>query len=343
MSKLVSVIVPVYNVEQYLERCLESVVNQSYRDLEIIVVNDESPDNSQAIIDTYAERDSRIKSLSQKNTGLSGARNTGMKHAEGEYLYFLDSDDFLAHNAIEKLLINSQKADVIIGNYSIYDSTGKITRRNAIPEGAITNPTSLSSQFKFDFFFGKNYGLCAWNKLYKTGFIKSIDLLFEKNSDIYAEDLLFNIKLFIHNPQIYSINEYTYFHCVNPESITKTYKSSLHIRFFNLIESFREYTASLGALEKHSDLLTYTTCIALSNICLNDYLYNKTRFQKMREDIEWFYTRSTISYSSLRFHLHKLQPFFWRTFHKVFYFFCERKCFSFATALQYCRFLVRHY
>jgi len=343
VEKLVSIIIPVYNVERHLTRCLESVISQSYRNIEIIVINDGSPDNSQEIIDSFAQKDSRIRPFSQKNTGLSGARNTGMKHANGDYLYFLDSDDFISSNAIEKLISGSNNADIVIGNYSIYENEKRITQREAIPNRLIPDAAFSDPQFKFDFFFGKNYGLCAWNKLYKAAFIQRLNLLFEKNSEIYAEDLLFNAKCFVNSPTIYLVNEYTYFHCINPESITRTYKEGLHFRFLNLMASFREYALSLDVFEENTDLLAFTACIAISNICLNNYLYTEKSFKKIYQDIEWLYPRLSIPLSLLTAHLTTLRFSSWKVFHVLFFFFYKNKHFGLATALQYCRFVVRYY
>ena len=98
---LVSIIVPIYNVEQYLAECLDSLVNQTLKDIEIICVNDGSPDNSADVVREYIQADSRIKLIEQENRGLSGARNTGLKVAKGEYVYFMDSDDWLESDAMD--------------------------------------------------------------------------------------------------------------------------------------------------------------------------------------------------------------------------------------------------
>ena len=98
----ISIIVPIYNVEKYLEKCVESLINQTYKNLEIILVDDESPDNCPKICDDYINVDSRIKVIHQKNMGLSGARNSGIKIATGEYLVFQDSDDTLELNELDK-------------------------------------------------------------------------------------------------------------------------------------------------------------------------------------------------------------------------------------------------
>lgn len=113
---MISVIMPVYNVENYIEKCLDSVCNQSFKDLEIICVNDGSTDNSLKLLEDYAKRDSRIKIITQENGGIGHARNTGLKNATGEYVLFVDSDDFLCENSLDELYynINSNNSDLVI-------------------------------------------------------------------------------------------------------------------------------------------------------------------------------------------------------------------------------------
>ena len=103
-GNLVSVIVPIYNVEKYLEKCIESIVNQTYKNLEIILVDDGSQDNCPAMCDEWTQKDSRIKVIHKKNGGLSSARNAGLEVSNGEYISFVDSDDWLDENTFEELL-----------------------------------------------------------------------------------------------------------------------------------------------------------------------------------------------------------------------------------------------
>ena len=122
---LVSVIVPVYNVEKYLEQCVDSVLNQTYRNLEIILVDDGSQDSSREICDTYINVDSRVKVIHQENGGSSSARNAGLVCASGAYVFFLDSDDWLAYNAIEIMLLKAltNNAQMVICDIAlIYES-----------------------------------------------------------------------------------------------------------------------------------------------------------------------------------------------------------------------------
>ena len=129
-SALLSVIVPVYRVEQYLHKCLDSLVNQTYRDLEIILVDDGSPDTCGAICDAYAARDGRIRVIHQENRGLSGARNTGLDHARGEFVAFVDSDDYLEQDMYAQLMAAAvgESADIVIGDFYMILETG-ISRR----------------------------------------------------------------------------------------------------------------------------------------------------------------------------------------------------------------------
>ena len=126
---LVSVILPVYNVEQYLKQCIDSVLAQTYQNIEIILVDDGSSDSTRKICDDYSIQHNNIKTLHKHNGGASSARNYGLKHANGEYVYFLDSDDYLINNAIEKMAVcaaNNQADLVFIEAKSIYEKGNEI-------------------------------------------------------------------------------------------------------------------------------------------------------------------------------------------------------------------------
>lgn len=128
MDPMISVIVPIYNVEKYLARCVDSIVNQTYKNLEIILVDDGSPDRCPQVCDDYAEKDSRIKVVHKKNGGLSDARNAGMAVATGEYISFIDSDDWIETSMFELLLNNIFQYDCEIscgGIMMVWENGGK--------------------------------------------------------------------------------------------------------------------------------------------------------------------------------------------------------------------------
>ena len=124
---MISVIIPVYKVEKYLDKCVESVVGQTYSDLEIILVDDGSPDGCSAMCDAWAEKDGRIKVIHKPNGGLSSARNAGLVKASGEYVFFLDSDDTISANCIELLAdaVRRDNSDICIANVARIDENGK--------------------------------------------------------------------------------------------------------------------------------------------------------------------------------------------------------------------------
>ena len=170
MNSLISIVIPAYNVENYLDKCLESVVKQTYLNIEIIIVNDGSTDNTLNKCIKWSEIDKRIKYITQKNAGLSAARNTGIRHANGEYIMFIDSDDFVKNNMVEVLYKNlvNTKSDISICNrYYYYESNGNIKLRypdkNTIK--VMDKLTALEQLINMT-----NFDMSAWCKLYRKKF-----------------------------------------------------------------------------------------------------------------------------------------------------------------------------
>ena len=177
MSKI-SVIVPIYNVEKYLPICIESIINQTYKNLEIILVNDGSTDNCRKICDKYARKDNRIKVIHKENGGLSDARNVGMEYATGDYIYFIDSDDYIDIKTIEILYKNLKKYNADI-SMSRFIRTNNNNFRSDLSNEKIklySNVESLNMLYNKEFTFHENYALfiCAWNKLYKKELLEGI-------------------------------------------------------------------------------------------------------------------------------------------------------------------------
>lgn len=197
----ISVIIPVYNVEKYIRQCIDSVVNQTLKDIEIIVVNDGTKDNSMKIINEYIS-DKRIIVINKENGGLSSARNVGMKLAKGEYIYFLDSDDFINEETLEILYNNSENADIVFSSFTYYNEKFK---------------TNKKSKFKFPFNNYINKGIYflyngeeinVWNKLYKFSFLRKYKFSFIEN--IIYEDQDFGFKTFMMAQSVKYINNYNY-------------------------------------------------------------------------------------------------------------------------------------
>lgn len=170
MNDLISVIIPVYKVEKYLEQCISSVIRQTYRNLEIILVDDGSPDNCPKICDEYAKKDNRIKVIHKKNGGLSDARNVGTESANGTYLTYIDSDDFVSEDYIEYMYSLLKKSEDLT-----FSACGvKVIRENTIiKKDNNPNFNIYSSEEAFvSLLYDSGLFLSAWGKLFKTNFIK---------------------------------------------------------------------------------------------------------------------------------------------------------------------------
>lgn len=166
----ISVIIPVYNVEKYLVKCIDSVINQTYTNLEIILVDDGSPDRCPQICDEYAKKDKRIRVIHKANGGLSDARNAGIDVADGEYICFLDGDDYIAPNMYEKLYtaIKKNNADMSICNFCYVDENGNILDKEnmeyPIKDEYISGRKVLEEKLME---LNRHYWVVAWNKLYR--------------------------------------------------------------------------------------------------------------------------------------------------------------------------------
>ena len=183
---MISVIVPVYNVEKYLPKCIESIMNQTYQDLEIILVNDGSSDNSNRICVRYAKIDKRIKVVNKENGGVSSARNLGLDIANGEYISFIDSDDYIELNMYEKMIDIALKKDIDIVscNYNHLKNDGIKVPFFSLDKDEYIEDKNILFEKIFQY---KNYDLILFNKLYKRYIWK--DLRFPLNINL-AEDLM---------------------------------------------------------------------------------------------------------------------------------------------------------
>jgi glycosyltransferase involved in cell wall biosynthesis len=218
-SPVISIIVPVYNTGKYVARCLESLINQTFHDIEIICVNDGSPDNAPLICESYAQKDDRIVLLSQTNQGLSAARNAGLLHARGKYIQFCDSDDFFDPAMCEKMynIVSSTNVDIVVTNVN--------TICENIPAWCDKNylkvPFLGISKITEETFHQIN--VFAWNKLYKKDLIKKFDITFPYG--LHYEDISFFYKYLMVSKYIYCIDDPLYNYIYRADSImAQTFK-----------------------------------------------------------------------------------------------------------------------
>ncbi len=217
-NPLVSIIVPIYGVEEYLSECVNSILAQAYTKLEIILVDDGSLDNSPKMCDDFALIDNRIKVIHKTNGGLSDARNAGLKIAKGKFVSFIDSDDFISNIYIEKLLTEALKldADIVEGNYYVF-SDGKnslnpkpyVKKRLTISSGAKTLKNLLTTS--------GNTETVSWNKLYKRELFTKNNIEYPKG--LLHEDTFTTYKLYFYSKKTIFINEPIYYYRQRHDSI----------------------------------------------------------------------------------------------------------------------------
>ena len=238
-NELVSIVVPIFNVEKYLDRCINSIVNQTYKNLEIILVDDGSPDNCPEMCDLWSRKDKRIKVIHKSNAGLGMARNTGIENANGKYICFFDSDDYVDLQTIEIALEEAKRtgADVVAFGISDTDQNGKVMH-SVIPKPPKT------------FYYGKevqeillpnmvsatefNVSLSACVMLFSMKMIKNRNWRFVSERTIIAEDVYSLINLFSSINSICFISKSLYYYCRNEESLTHTYREDRYgrIKFY---------------------------------------------------------------------------------------------------------------
>ena len=212
----VSIIVPVYNTEEYLKKCLDSLINQTLEEIEIICVNDGSTDNSGKILKSYAKKDERIKVLEQENLKQGSARNNGVRVAQGEYIGYVDSDDWVDLDYFEELYNSAKKydADIALAT-NIRVGNGKSKKRINITEEKLY--TVL--QDKFDVCKqAKNE--CPTNKIYRKSFLEKNNILWPEN--VYCEDKIYTLKAVYWANSIVTVPDIKYYYFRNPKSTVNT-------------------------------------------------------------------------------------------------------------------------
>jgi len=306
MSKIkVSVIVPVYNVEKYLDKCLDSLGKQTLKDIEIIVVNDESPDNSQKIIEKYEKKYNTIHGYTKKNGGVSDARNFGIKHAKGEYIAFVDGDDYVSVDMYEKMYDKAKAGnfDIVVCDLNYVYEDDRIVRVSSKIENDTTN---IKRTYV-------NMYPCVWNKIYKRGlFSKKVE--FKKG--VWFEDVDFLYKIFPYIKTIGVVKEPLNQYVQREGSITKTFDK----RLYNYITNFNDlivFYKDRGLYDEYKKELEY---------CYVRYVYatfikQATNFN--REDyIEAVNT--AVSNVKLNFPNYRLNKYFYTSFKGIYLLFFNK-------------------
>ncbi len=256
--KKVSVIVPVYNVEEYIDKCLDTLTNQTFKDYELIIINDGSPDNSESIILDYQKKYPKlIKYYKKENGGLSSARNYGIEKSTGEYLMFIDSDDYVSNDMVEKLYnkIDKEQSDMAICNYYRVTCKGKFIKNYNI------NPGTTNIKSNPEIILNKQ---AAWNKIYKKE-------LFSQNKfdeGKYYEDLRLIPKLYLECKKIAFIDDFCYYYIERDNSIMKDINLEKNYEIVEAIDSLITYYKSHNKYERYKEEIEF---MMLDNIMVSTF------------------------------------------------------------------------
>ena len=277
---LVSIIVPVYKVEEYLYECIESLLLQTYKILEIILIDDGSPDNSGTICDEFANKDNRIKVIHKINGGLSSARNVGLDQALGEYITFCDSDDVLLSNTISRYVefLSKYECDVVSCESLLY----KNGETEVIDYYHKSNPiTLLNGEEYIGGFFRYSTDCSVCNKIYKRSIIGSYR--FEEGKT--NEDILFQYDVLRNCRHIVHINEGLYLYRINETGITHTFnKNSINV-YYNAVVLHEKVKVDIPLLEEEALFYAIFVGYNLAMRIKTFHYVNKEPFKKVYSDI----------------------------------------------------------
>lgn len=314
---LISVIIPVYNVERYLAQCLDSVIRQTYENLEIICVNDGTRDSSRKILGHYAEKDCRIVVIDQENQGLSGARNTGLLYTHGKYVMFVDSDDWIELETCEEAVRAAEKhhADLVMWSYAReYDQKSK-EKYMFWEDETVFEKAQVQSQLhrRLCGLLGEelrhpdyaNAIETAWGKLYLTERIVDNHVEFVDTKEIGTEDALFNLyALGYIERAVYLRRCYNHYRKTNQGSLTKTYNEKLFERWQRLFDYMEQYIQVNHLPAEYENALNNRIALSLLGLGLNivgsDYSIGKklellnevlysNRYQRAYKNLDYSY------------------------------------------------------
>lgn len=245
-TDLISIIVPIYNVEKYLEKCLASIKNQTYSNIEVIMVNDGSKDSSRDIADAFQKEDVRFKLVDKENGGLSSGRNYGMRYIKGKYVSFVDSDDFLDKHYVEKLYnAFDENTDIVIGDYAIFNENDNKTYLH----GVQYNPGDYSTLAEKEQLLSAMYAgysvMSVWKNMYRVSFLNEKGLKFVSERLVYAEDKLFHTEAYTLAKNVRIVTDIVFYHLVIPGSLSQSYRKNyyemskeLHSRIHCVLEKY---------------------------------------------------------------------------------------------------------
>lgn len=292
---MISIIVPIYNVEKYLEKCLDSLIYQTYRNIEIICVNDGSTDNSLEILKTYKQKDNRIKIINKKNGGLSNARNCGLKLVNGQYIMFVDSDDWIDLETCQKSLdmMIKYSVDVVMWSYI------REYENRSLPKIIFDKEIYFDEKETRKKLYRRLFGLygkelmkpenadaivTVWGKLYKSNLILNNDIKFVDTKEIgTCEDGLFNIEVFQNIKSVYYLKDCFYHYRKATTSFTSSYRIDLYKKWKTLYDMMGNHINKNNLDDSFKSALSNRIALSVIGLGLNTMYSNQSNIEKYNE------------------------------------------------------------
>jgi len=306
----VSIIVPVYNVEKYLKCSMDSLMNQTLKDIEIILVDDGSPDHCPAMCDEYAKQDHRVKVIHKKNEGLGFARNSGLEIATGEYIAFVDSDDYVALGTYLKLysIMEETNVDVVYFSYQGFDVHGnKWMGIDARKEKRYQNEEEVR-QLMLDMIgnppearYDNDTSFSAWSGLYRHDVIKKYGIRFKSEREFMSEDLVFNLDYLLHSSKVINIPDAFYHYRVNPSSLSRAVRpdriTKIHFLYQYILEFLLKNNFEMGEGYLRATRYFIGSVRCYIRIYLQSTLSKREKMQWLKETVNLHYWQEiSISY-----------------------------------------------
>lgn len=288
MKDIISVVIPIYNVEKYLKDCVDSIINQTYKELEIILVDDGSPDNCGEICDEYAKLDKRIKVIHKKNGGLSDARNKGMSIATGKYIVFIDSDDIASLDMITRMYekIKNDNSDICVCNvYRITEN--KKSLQSSVEEDELVDLGKYGvNDYIVNYMLNNDkHRYCAWNRMYRRDLIAANNLIFEPNKEIHSEDLLFNLYCLMYAKKISFVGKPLYEHYIREGTISTSPKPHITDKLTNLAKRYYENALSNNKWSEVENSFPYVFLDLFFMSAYNEVKHNNVSFTEFKQII----------------------------------------------------------
>lgn len=289
---ILSIVIPVYNVAEYIDKCMESVLNQDMTGVEVILVDDGATDNCPQICDNYAEKYDNVTVIHKLNGGLSSARNAGLKVAKGEYVYFLDSDDWIDEKTLEKIRPHMKKGyDLIKFGHKIC-SDSEVEVPSTLPEGLYKKndfmDKVLLDAISPDKISSHNFMLLSvWSHAYRRAFLEDYNMEFVSEREIGSEDYLFNLQAYTYAESMIVLEDYLYCYNQREGSLTKGYRKNLFERYCNLINEYEKHLKAndiFSLCERRFELFVIRSMwyVCITNECrLDDENVKKENISKI--------------------------------------------------------------